>query len=129
MLPAHRHTGHFWCSRHSAGAGPAESQCGTAGAYFLDTVCAAYHDVAYFGLGEGGPVPTTTTTPTTTSPTTTTSPPACITSNNYEHVQAGRAFQSGGYAWAVGSDQNLGLYNTFYTATLKESSPGYWEKC
>ena len=45
------------------------------------------------------------------------------------HVTAGRARQSGGYAYANGSNQNLGLYNTFYTATLKQTSPGYWERC
>ena len=42
---------------------------------------------------------------------------------------AGRAYQSGGYAYALGSNQKLGLSNTFYTATLKQSSPGYWERC
>jgi poly(hydroxyalkanoate) depolymerase family esterase len=115
--------------------GPAEDQCGTAGAYFIDTVCAAYHDVAFFGLGQGTPpspsTTTTTTTATTPPPTTTTTtqPPACVTASNYAHVQAGRAYQSGGYAYALGSNQNLGLYNTYYTATLRESSPGYWERC
>jgi hypothetical protein len=118
--------------------GPAEDQCGTAGAYFIDTVCAAYHDVAFFGLGQGTPpspstttTTTTTTTATTPPPTTptTTQPPACVTASNYAHVQAGRAYQSGGYAYALGSNQNLGLYNTYYSATLRESSPGYWERC
>ncbi len=115
--------------------GTAANQCGTAGAYFIDTVCAAYYDVAFFGL-DGGTPPTSTSpttsapTTTTTTTTTTTAPaPTCITSSNYDHVVAGRAYQSAGYAYAVGSNQNLGLYNTFYTATLKQSSPGYWEKC
>ncbi len=53
----------------------------------------------------------------------------CFTSSNYAHVAAGRAYQSGGYAYATGSNQLLGLNNTYYTATLKQSSPGYWEKC
>ena len=132
--------------------GTAPEQCGTTGAYFIDTVCGAYYDAAFFGLDRSGPTPTptgtatsttaeptptttgtTTTTPTatTSAPTTTTSAPAptCVTASNYAHVQAGRAYQSGGYAWAVGSNQQLGLYNTFYTSTLKESSPGHWEKC
>ena len=115
--------------------GTAPNQCGTAGAYFIDTVCAAYYDVQFFGLDGGStPPPTTTSTPPPTTastppPTTTTTPPTCITSSNYDHVVAGRAYQSGGYAYALGSNQNLGLYNTFYTATLKQSSPGYWEKC
>ncbi len=118
------------------GTGP--TQCGTAGAYFLDTVCSAYHDAAFFGLGGGGGSTTTTTTTTSstsTPPTTTTPPPtttttaSCITATNYAHVQAGRAYVSGGYALALGSNQNLGLYNTYYTATLKQTSPGYWVKC
>ncbi|MEC3958213.1 PHB depolymerase family esterase [Nocardia sp. CDC153] len=80
--------------------------------------------------------PTTTTTvpPTTTTtvpPTTTTTTPAptCVTASNYAHVQAGRAHQSMGTAYANGSNQNLGLWNTFVTSTIKETSPGYWEKC
>lgn len=114
--------------------GTAANQCGTAGAYFIDTVCAAYYDVAFFGLDGGTPptstgTTTTTATPSSTTTTTSTPAPTCITSSNYDHVVAGRAYQSGGYAYAVGSNQNLGLYNTFYTATLKQSSPGYWERC
>ena len=35
----------------------------------------------------------------------------------------------GGYALANGSDDNLGLYNTFYTSSVRETSPGYWQKC
>lgn len=46
-----------------------------------------------------------------------------------DHDVAGRAYRSGGYAYALGSNQKLGLSNTFYTATLKQSSPGYWERC
>lgn len=49
---------------------------------------------------------------------------ACWTSSNYAHVQAGRAITSGGYTYAKGSNQNMGLYNTFVTHTLKESPPG-----
>lgn len=121
--------------------GTAANQCGTAGAYFLDTVCAAYYDVQFFGLDGGTtpppttttstPAPTTSTTSTTSAPTSTTTAPAptCVTASTYAHVVAGRAYQSGGYAYALGSNQNLGLYNTFYTATLKQSSPGYWERC
>jgi len=71
----------------------------------------------------------TSTPPTTTASPTSTLPPTCITSSNDDHVVAGRAYQSAGYAYALGSNQNLGLDNTFYTATLKQSSPGYWERC
>jgi len=34
--------------------GPAAEQCGTVTAYFLDTICSAYHDALFFGLGAGG---------------------------------------------------------------------------
>lgn len=53
---------------------------------------------------------------------------ACTTStaSNYAHVQAGRAHTSGGYALANGSNQNMGLYNTFYTSTLAQTAAGYY---
>lgn len=54
-------------------------------------------------------------------------PPAtCYTSTNYAHVTAGRATTSGGYTYAKGSNQNMGLYNVFVTKTLKQTSPGYY---
>ncbi|MES2634604.1 MAG: hypothetical protein V4669_16665 [Pseudomonadota bacterium] len=54
-------------------------------------------------------------------------PPAtCYTSSNYTHTTAGRATQSGGYTYAKGSGQNMGLWNTFITTTLKQTSPGYY---
>jgi poly(3-hydroxybutyrate) depolymerase len=46
--------------------------------------------------------------------------------SNYTHVQAGRAHDSGGYALANGSNQNMGLDNVFYTATLAQTSAGYY---
>ncbi|WP_243762491.1 PHB depolymerase family esterase [Streptomyces sp. Tu 3180] len=51
---------------------------------------------------------------------------ACWTATNYAHVQAGRATTGGGHAYAVGSGQDMGLYNTFVTRTLKESPVGYF---
>jgi poly(3-hydroxybutyrate) depolymerase len=53
---------------------------------------------------------------------------ACTASNtsNYAHVLAGRAHDSGGYALANGSNQNMGLDNMFYTQTLAQTSPGYY---
>jgi len=48
------------------------------------------------------------------------------TASNYSHVQAGRAHDSGGYALANGSNQNMGLNNTFYTSTLAQTSAGYY---
>jgi poly(3-hydroxybutyrate) depolymerase len=53
-------------------------------------------------------------------------PATCYTSSNYAHVTAGRATTTGGYTYAKGSNQNMGLYNTFYTTTLKQTSPGYY---
>jgi poly(3-hydroxybutyrate) depolymerase len=52
----------------------------------------------------------------------------CTTTSasNYAHVQAGRAHDSGGYALANGSNQNMGLDNTFYTSTLAQTSAGYY---
>ncbi len=48
------------------------------------------------------------------------------TTSNYYHVQAGRAHDSGGYALANGSNQNMGLDNVFYTNTLAQTAPGYY---
>lgn len=51
---------------------------------------------------------------------------SATTASNYAHVTAGRAVNSGGYALAKGSNQNMGLYNTFYTTTLAQTSAGYY---
>lgn len=48
--------------------------------------------------------------------------------SNYAHVQAGRAHDSGGYALANGSNQNMGLDNLFYTSVLAQTSAGYYIK-
>ncbi|MHA4952023.1 extracellular catalytic domain type 1 short-chain-length polyhydroxyalkanoate depolymerase [Micromonospora sp. SD19] len=116
--------------------GSAAEQCGTATAYFLDTICSTYRDALFFGLNGGGtnptPTPTPTATPTPTpTPTVTPTPtpttaPVCVTASNYAHVTAGRAYQSGGYAYANGSNQRMGLYNTFYTTALKQTAPNHW---
>ncbi|WCN80098.1 extracellular catalytic domain type 1 short-chain-length polyhydroxyalkanoate depolymerase [Micromonospora sp. LH3U1] len=118
--------------------GSGAEQCGTAGAYFLDTICSTYRDALFFGLNGGGtnptptptptatPTPTPTATPTPTPTPTPTTPPTCVTASNYAHVIAGRAYQSGGYAYANGSNQRMGLYNTFYTSALKQTAPNYW---
>ncbi|MBS2029395.1 MAG: hypothetical protein JST54_15950 [Deltaproteobacteria bacterium] len=53
-----------------------------------------------------------------------------FTDNNYNHVQAGRAYIgspcAGGHACAVGSNDDMGLYNTFQTTTLVEAPQGYY---
>jgi poly(hydroxyalkanoate) depolymerase family esterase len=52
--------------------------------------------------------------------------PSCHTASNYDHTVAGRAHQSGGYTFANGSGQSMGLWNTFTTHTLKQTAPGYY---
>ncbi|WP_424531434.1 alpha/beta hydrolase family esterase [Sphaerisporangium viridialbum] len=112
--------------------GTAADQCGTAGAYFLDSICSAYRDAAFFGLDGAGPTPTATptvtptVTPTPTPTVTPTTPPVCVTASNYAHTTAGRAHQSGGSTFANGSNDPMGLWNTFTTHTLKQTGPGYW---
>jgi poly(3-hydroxybutyrate) depolymerase len=62
----------------------------------------------------------------TTGTTTGGSPATCFTATNYAHTTAGRAYQSGGYALANGSNQNMGLWNVFITTTLKLTAPNYY---
>ena len=66
--------------------------------------------------------PSTAASGTTTGGT----PVTCTTANNYAHVQAGRAHQAGGYAYANGSNQNMGLWNLFVTTTLKQTAANYF---
>jgi poly(hydroxyalkanoate) depolymerase family esterase len=99
--------------------GTGTEQCGSTGApYFPDSICSSYWIARFFGLdttdpgggtggGGGGDA-------------------SCFTASNYAQVQAGRATTSGGYTYAKGSQQNMGLYNTFVTHTLKESPTGYY---
>ncbi|MEU1468076.1 PHB depolymerase family esterase [Streptomyces sp. NPDC005761] len=181
--------------------GTGAQQCGTAAAYFLNTICSTYYTGVFWGLDGGTPggggdqlpapagVTVTGTTDTTAtlswkavegaasyavhrngtkiaSPTATTytdsgltagtayrytvtaldgsgtagtasaqvtatttggsTPATCYSATNYAHVTAGRAHMSGGYVYANGSNQNMGLYNVFVTHTLKESPAGYF---
>ncbi|WP_030060709.1 MULTISPECIES: alpha/beta hydrolase family esterase [Streptomyces] len=50
----------------------------------------------------------------------------CFTASNYDQVLAGRATQSGGLTYALGSGQNMGLWNTFVTHTLQQTGPGFY---
>jgi len=50
----------------------------------------------------------------------------CFTASNYAHTVAGRAHQSGGYTYANGSNQNMGLWNVFVTTTLKQTGSNYY---
>jgi poly(hydroxyalkanoate) depolymerase family esterase len=52
--------------------------------------------------------------------------PTCFTDNNYNQTVAGRAHQSGGYVYANGSNQAMGLWNVYTTHTLEETSAGYY---
>ncbi|MEU0741496.1 PHB depolymerase family esterase [Streptomyces sp. NPDC006134] len=186
--------------------GSGDEQCGTAGTYYLDTICSSHHTARFWGLdgegdgdgdGDGGqdpgalPAPTglavTATTGTTVAlrwnavdgassyavhrggrkvgtttstsytdtglatgttygytvaavnaagtagavsatvtATTTGFTPTCHTASNYAHTTAGRAHQSGGYTYANGSQQAMGLWNTLITHTLMQTAPGYY---
>lgn len=52
--------------------------------------------------------------------------PTCHTADNYDHTLAGRAYQNGGHTYAKGSDQAMGLWNTFTVHTLKQTAPGFY---
>ena len=109
--------------------GSGATQCGTAGAYFADTICSSWYSAELWGLT--GPTPPPTTTPPPTSPTTppTTDPSlGCWTASSYAHTQAGRAYQSGGYAYALGSGDALGLWNTYATSSLEQTGPSWYER-
>lgn len=51
---------------------------------------------------------------------------SATTATNYAHVQAGRAHDSGGYAYANGSNQKMGIDNLYYQTTLAQTSAGYY---
>jgi hypothetical protein len=55
--------------------------------------------------------------------------PDCVTASNYAHTTAGRAYASLGQTYALGSNQPLGLWNTFTTSSIRQTSPNYWVKC
>ncbi|MEV5611161.1 PHB depolymerase family esterase [Streptomyces sp. NPDC052225] len=97
----------------------------TASSPYTDTGLAigttyAYTVAAVDSAGAAGPASASV------SATTTGYTPTCFTASNYQHTVAGRAHQSGGYTYANGSDQAMGLWNTLTTHTLKETAPGYY---
>lgn len=63
---------------------------------------------------------------TTPTPAPTPTEGACYNSSNYSHVINGRAHNSGSYAYANGSNQNIGLYNMFYTTKLRQTGVNYY---
>lgn len=60
------------------------------------------------------------------SGTTTGTAAVCYTANNYNHTVAGRAYTVGGYTYANGSNQNMGLWNVYVTTTLKQTGTNYY---
>jgi len=61
---------------------------------------------------------------------TTTGTPApaatCYTASNYAHTTAGRAYVVGGYTYANGSGQYMGLWNVYAVTTLKMTGANYY---
>ena len=107
--------------------GSAADQCGTAGTYFLDTICSAYHDARLFGLNGGGSRPRRRRPPTTPPPTT---PPAARRRASRRATTrtsrpAGRTSQLG-YVYANGPTRRMGLYNVFHTNALRQTGPNFW---
>ncbi|MFF4343304.1 PHB depolymerase family esterase [Kitasatospora sp. NPDC001540] len=99
----------------------------TAGTSYTDSGLAAgtgysYTVAAVDSAGTVGAQSAAVTATTTGGPGT----PQCFTASNYAQVTAGRAHTSGGYTYANGSNQNMGLYNLFVTHTLKETADGYY---
>jgi hypothetical protein len=115
--------------------GTGTDQCGSTGAYFLDYICSSYYTAQFWGLTGGSsptptPTPTPTSTPTSTpapTPTPTPTPTGqCVTASNYAHTTAGRAHQVSGQTYANGSNQSMGLWNTYVTHTLRQTGANYW---
>jgi len=50
----------------------------------------------------------------------------CYQSSNYEHVTDGRAYQKLGIAYALGSNDYMGLYNIFDMSELRHTGPSYY---
>ncbi|WP_428264002.1 extracellular catalytic domain type 1 short-chain-length polyhydroxyalkanoate depolymerase [Haliangium sp.] len=117
--------------------GTGTTQCGQTGAYFSDeNVCSSYYAAEHWGLfGDVVPDPEPEPEPDPEpdpDPEPVPDPDpghVCTESsdNNYQHVQAGRAYQSLGYVYANGSDDYMGLYNVFGSITLAETAPGFYE--
>ncbi len=79
----------------------------------------------------GTPTPTPVITPTPTPVITPTpQPTVCneFTSNNSGHLGGGRAVRQGFTYYTNGSNENLGIFSFFPNTTLRETTPGYFEK-
>jgi hypothetical protein len=51
---------------------------------------------------------------------------ACYTASNYQLTVDGYAYETDGYTYADGSNDYLGLWNTYETSSVEETSPGYF---
>ncbi len=110
--------------------GGAADQCGSTGAFFLDSICSSYHIGRSWGL-DGGvtPPPTSSSASSSTSPSSPSSSPppsVCVRASNWAHVQAGRAHDELGRTYANGSNQAMGLTNVFTTHTLRRTGANFW---
>jgi len=134
--------------KHAVGINPGslDEECGSAVTeYYSDKdVCTSFVAGKFWGIiasgddGYAGGSPTTTTTttsttgtgPTTTTTSTTTTTTlaggACFKSSNYAHTTAGRAYQSLGYTYAKGSNQNMGLWNMVTVTKLRQTGTSYY---
>ena len=93
-------------------------QCGNAGTAMPDVnICASFQIGRTFGF-----IQPWAPTPTPTDP----NAGPCYTSSNYTHVSAGRAYNSLGYAKAVGSNQNMGENNVYIFRSLRKTSTNYY---
>ncbi len=118
--------------------GSATTQCGTTGAYFLNYICSTYYTAVFWGLDGSGSTPSASASATvsaspsvspSTSPSSSPSStwtPLCFTESNYQQTVDGHAYQSGGYTYADGSNQSMGLWNVYTVHTLEETGPGYY---
>ncbi|GGM70495.1 hypothetical protein GCM10011609_02770 [Lentzea pudingi] len=52
-----------------------------------------------------------------------------MTASNYAHTVAGRAHVTLGQTYALGSNQPLGLWNTFTTSVIRQTAPNHWVRC
>lgn len=109
--------------------GSAEAQCGSAGSFYIDSICSSYYAAADFGLSSGAPPasPSPSASP-SAQPSASPSAPAgqCFTASNYAHTVAGRAHQSLGMTYANGSNQAMGLWNVAVIHTLRQTGPNYY---
>ena len=46
--------------------------------------------------------------------------------NNVAHVYAGRAYHQTGFAYALGSNEYMGVWNVFFSSTLAQTGPEYY---